>query len=72
MPDPLKKTLDLAEKVVHGTPEGQAEDAPVDLPGTHKERHPEDPDRVVDKRTGQVERKGNAPETIRDIPPDQR
>jgi hypothetical protein len=72
MPDPLKKVLDASENLIHGVKEGQSDDAPVDLPGTHKERHPEDPDRLVDKRTGHVERKGNPPEKIRDVPPDAR
>jgi hypothetical protein len=69
---PLKKALDLSEKLIHGVKEGQSEDAPIDIPSTHKQRDPDDPEHVTDLRSGQKERKGNAPETIRDLPPDQR
>ena len=72
MPDPLKKALDLSEKIVREVGEGQSDDAPIDLPGTQKQRSDEHPEHVVDKRTGQLERKGNAAETVRDVPPEHR
>jgi hypothetical protein len=63
---PLKKALDLSEKIVRGVDEGQAEDAPIDLPGTHRERSAENPEQVVDKRTGQIEEPDKDPDNLVD------
>ena len=63
---PLKKALDLSEKIIRGVDEGQSEDAPIDLPGTHRERSAEDPEQVVDKRTGQVEKPDKDPDNLVD------
>jgi hypothetical protein len=48
----LEKSRKIAEGFVGNVQEGQSEDAPVDLPGTQKERAAEHPEHVVDKRTG--------------------
>jgi hypothetical protein len=66
MPDPLKKALDLSEKIVRDVGEGQSEDAPIDLPGTHRERSAENPEQVVDKQTGRLEKPGKDPDNLVD------
>ena len=53
----LEKSRKLAEKFVNTVDEGQSEDAPVDLPGTYKERGAEHPEHVVDKRSGRPDKK---------------
>jgi hypothetical protein len=66
MPDPLKKALDLSQKIVKGVDEGQSNDAPIDLPGTHRERSAENPGQVVDKRTGKLEKPDKDPDNLID------
>jgi len=63
---PLKKTLDAAEKFIKGVDEGQSEDAPIDLPGTHRERSAENSEQVVDKRTGKLEQPDKDPDNLVD------
>jgi hypothetical protein len=54
MQDPLKKALDFSERIIHGVKEGQSNNAPIDIPGTHQQRDSKDCNHITDLRTGEV------------------
>lgn len=65
MHDPLKMALDFSERIIHGVKEGQSTNAPIDIPGTHKQRDAKDCNHIVDLRTGEVYDR-NMPREIRE------
>lgn len=65
MYDPLKKALNVSERFINGVKEGQVDNAPIDIPGTHKQRDSKDCNHVTDLMTGEVTQR-NQPRQIRE------
>jgi hypothetical protein len=65
MPDPLKKALNFSERIINGVKEGQSNNAPIDIPGTHQQRDSKDCNHITDLRTGEVHDR-NKPREVRE------